>query len=173
MSERERRPVVSAKGYANLAFAVAGLWLSACTGEAPLPTEPVVEPPASVQDASDTEFPVLPTPTPPATEVSVQRVEGLMVLPSDDQPGAIIIYASGLVSSRGWSDPRLVPAETGEADDTFSLSFVATSPEREAPLGDPQPIEALIEVSELAPGVETVRIVGATNELTASVGSNP
>jgi len=95
-----------------------------------------------------------------------------MVSLPTELPGATVILASGLVDSRGWSGPRLVPVGANEAGDTMSLSFVATSPEREMP-GEPQPIEALIEFPALAPGIKTVRVIGATNELTARVSNYP
>ena len=162
-----------AKGCANFVFAAAGFLLMACNPEPPPPTEPLVETVTSPEDASVPAPPDLPIPVPPSTEGVVQRVEGLMISRPSDRPGAIVIHASGLVSSRGWSNPRLVPAGTDEARATFSLSFVATSPERQTPAGEPQPVEALIEFSTLAPGIEMVRIIGATNELIAPVNNYP
>lgn len=174
MSEAEQNVSELTGGHKTFAFfAAAVLCLAACTQEPPPPTEPVVETATSVQGATEAEAPVLPDSVPPSTEVNIERIEGIMLSRSTDQPGTIVIYASGLVSSRGWTNPRLVPAGEDEANDTLSLSFVATSPDRETPPSDPQPVEALIEVSALAPEVESVRIIGATNELTAPVSDYP
>ncbi len=96
-----------------------------------------------------------------------------MVSQSAERPGLVVIHASGLVSSRGWSSPRLVPIEPNEATDTLSLNFVATSPRRDTPRGEPQPIEALIEISDLAPEIQLLRVFGVSNELTTPVGSSP
>ena len=157
-----------------MALGALGLVMTACDQKAPAPVETPVEIVNAEEDAAPAlensdivPAPSSPVTVPPSTETTIQRIEGLMVSRPNGDQGEILIRASGLVNSRGWTNPRLVPTETSATRDVLSLSFVATSPRRGGPAADPQPIEALVDFPGLAPGIEIIRIVGATNELTA------
>ena len=152
-------------------FAAIGFCLAACGQEAPLPAEPLLESAALHEEEPTPASANLPVQVPPSSEVIIERIESLMISRPSEQPGTLIILASGLVGSRGWSRPRLVPADPDEATDTVSLNFVATSPEQEMRMSDPQALEARLEMPLFPSEVEVVRIVGATNELTAFVGN--
>lgn len=141
------------------------------TGAVPPPTPAVDEPTPPVLAGPTEDALGAPDETPIATEVNIDRVESMMITRPDETPEALVIFVSGLVESNGWSDPRLVPLDPDEAGGTRSFSFVATSPDREMQRNASQPIEVRLEIESFPPEVETIRIISATNELTAFVGN--
>lgn len=145
--------------------------MAACSQEAPLPAEPLPQPTALQEDAPTPAPAILPVQIPPSSEVIIERIESVMVSRPSEQPEALVVHASGLVGSRGWSRPRLVPADPEEASDMVSLHFVATSPEQETRVSEPQPLEARLEMPTLPSEVKSIRIVGVTNELSTFVGN--
>ena len=87
-----------------------------------------------------------------------------------DAPGALVIDVTGTTPSSGWTTPRL--AEDTEATDDPSVrtyKFVATSPETEASTKVPEMIDAELRVDSLPAGVKSIRIVSASNEISAPV----
>ena len=144
----------------TLTVASLALLLTACGQEAPVPVDPAVE----------AEAPVLPTEIPALTEVPVQRVESVMITRPNDDPNAVVIMVAGSVTSDGWTAARLIPAATEPSATMRSFQFVATSPEHADAAAQPRPIEARVEFEQFPEGVETIRIVSATNELMAIVG---
>ena len=167
----ERSVIGMAKRRVSLAFGTIGIFLAACSQEAPPPADPLLDSTALQEDVPTPASPNLQVPVPPSSEVTIERIESLMISRPSEQPGTVIILASGLVGSGGWSRPRLVPADPDETTDIVSLNFVATSPGQEMRMSEPQPVEARLEMSAFPSAVEMVRIVGATNELTAFVGN--
>ena len=162
----------------NLELAVIGVFLVACSQEeAPIPQEA----PTADEQVIGLGAPQLAVPAPaeliPAqdiprsTEVPIERVEGLMVSQPADQPEMVVIFASGIANSDGWTEPRLVPIDPNEMGETRSFNFVATSPAREMASNVPRPVEARLELDAFPPEVAMVRIVSVTNELTAFVGN--
>ncbi len=154
-----------------LAITALGFFLAACSQETPVAVEQDDEVSAPQAEVPTEIAPDPPEQAPPSTEVAVERVEGLMVSQPSDQPETVVIFASGIVGSDGWTEPRLIPLNPDETSGTRSFGFVATSPDREMPSRVPQPIEARLELEMFPPEVEMVRIVSATNELTAFVGN--
>jgi hypothetical protein len=154
------------------ACAAIAFFLAACGQEAPAPAEPSPESTAQREDTPTPAEADLPVRVLPSSEVFIERIESLMISRPSDQPGALMILASGLVGSRGWTRPRLVPAGSDQATGAVSLYFVATSPpEQEIDESEPQPVEARLEMPAFPSEIDMVRVVGATNELTALVGN--
>nr|TFG54694.1 MAG: hypothetical protein E4H34_02030 [Hyphomicrobiales bacterium] len=155
----------------SLLVIVPALLVAGCGQDAPAPpADPFVE--AAVPQAEAEVTPPIPEEaTPPSTELAVERVEGLMISHPADQPDALVIFASGMVPSDGWTEPRLIPINPDQTSGTLSFDFVAISPEQEAAARAPRPVEARLEIEAFPQDVEMVRIVSATNELTAFVGN--
>jgi len=64
-------------------------------------------------------------------EMPVLYVTGIEVLRAAMEPKSDLIRVSGLVSSKGWSNPQLVPFFYGKpGDDVLDLQLIATSPEQ-------------------------------------------
>jgi hypothetical protein len=101
------------------------------------------------------------TAIPARTELPVTRVESVMISRPDNAPETLVIQVAGSVGSEGWTDAKLVPAETEPAPTIRSFRFVATSPEV---------IEVRAEFDTFPAEVQTVRILSATNEVMAIVG---
>jgi hypothetical protein len=88
-----------------------------------------------------------------------------------DAPGAMIIRVLGTAASNGWSLPKLEPmVEEGSDASIVSYKFVATSPEASDDLNTAaEQIETELRVDALPPEVTTIRIVSATNDISAPV----
>jgi hypothetical protein len=83
---------------------------------------------------------------------------------------ALVIHVSGTAPSSGWTDPKLTeePENNGDASiKTYRL--VATSPAMPDENRTPEAQEAELRVDSLPPEVKTIRIVSATNEISAPV----
>ena len=154
-------------------FVVLALALSGCnqntaeteTPEAPPPPVASVEPPTAPAPAVEA-----PAPIPPNTEVQVSSVDSVMLSRPQDAPSAMIIRVLGTTASGGWSTPKLEPMVGADNDaSTVSYQFVATSPEAvdDANTAAEQ-VEAELRV-DLPADVTTIRIVAATNEVSAPV----
>ena len=135
------------------------------TPEAPPPPVASVEPPAPA--------PVVeaPAPIPPNTEVQVNSVDSVMLSRPQDAPNAMIIRVLGTTASGGWSTPKLEPMAGATNDASImSYQFVATSPEAvdDANTAAAQ-VEAELRVDTLPAEVTSIRIVAATNEVSAPV----
>ena len=152
-----------------LALAIAGCNQNTAETEAPeapptpiATTEPAPPPPPAVQ---------APAPIPPSTELQVNSVDSVMLSRPTDSPNAMIIRVLGTAASAGWSLPKLEPMadENGNAS-TMSYQFVATSPEAADDANTaPEQIVTELRVDSLPPEVTTIRIVSATNEVSAPV----
>ena len=98
-------------------------------------------------------------------EMPVLFVTGIEVLRGAIDPKSDIIRVSGLVSSRGWSAPQLVPFFYGKpADNVLDLQLIATSPEQS------QKAEGFVPISAsftLEPGhdFKGVRVRAAANAI--------
>jgi hypothetical protein len=136
------------------------------TPEAPPPPVASVEPPPAPAPAVEA-----PVPIPPNTEVQVNSVDSVMLSRAQDAPNAMIIRVLGTTASGGWSTPKLEPmAGAGTDASTMSYQLVATSPEAvdDANTAAAQ-VEAELRVDSLPAEVTTIRIVAATNEISAPV----
>lgn len=156
-------------GVVVLAFA-----LTACnqdtaeTGTTETAPAPVasVEPPAPAAPPVET-----PAPIPPSTEVQVNSVDSVMLSRPQDAPNAMIIRVLGTTASGGWSLPKLEPmADAGADASVMSYQFVATSPEAIDDTNTaPAQVEAELRVDSLPADVTTIRIVAATNDVSAPI----
>ena len=152
-----------------LALAVV-LALTGCNrnpqANAPAPEQ---APPATAAPAP-TPQPPAPAPIPPATELPLNTVDSVMLTRAQDAPMAIIIRVSGSAPSQGWTGVKLVEdAETAAAAGVKTYKLVATSPEMPGENHTPETLEAELRVDGLPEDVMTIRIVSATNEISAPV----
>jgi len=163
---------MAARVFRILPLAVLMLVLAACNRNqsqqatntaapaAPAANAPAVPPPA----------PPEPAPIPPGTEVAVNSVDSVALSRPQDTPEAIIIHVSGMTSSMGWTEPKLSPVTEEGSDPSVAIfRFVATSPPSADAGHVSQPIEAELRVAALPPEVKTIRIVSASNEVTAPI----
>jgi len=154
-----------------LAAAALSLLLVACNRSpsesqsqqsAPAPTAEAGPAPAAPPEA--------PPPIPPSTELPINTVDSVMLSRPSDTPEAMIIRVLGTAPSLGWTEPKLSPmSDTGGDASIRSYQFVATSPETPDGGKATQPIETQLRVDVLPPEVKTIRIVSATNEVSAPV----
>ena len=87
-----------------------------------------------------------------------------------DEPAAIVIHVSGTAVSSGWTAPKLAEEPESGADASIkTYRFVATSPEMPDENRSPQPMEAEIRIEMMSPDVKSIRIVSATNEISAPI----
>ena len=106
-------------------------------------------------------------PTPAVTEgqpwpiVFVASVELLRT-----KDGRDIVVARGVVTSKGWSGPNLIPINQGAPiDGVLDLLFEANSPATPAPLGEFMEVDALLPLGHEHP-YKAIRVRSAANALT-------
>jgi hypothetical protein len=111
-----------------------------------------------------------PAPIPPLTELQVQRVDSVMLSRPQNTPGSIVIRSAGTVVSTGWTGPRLSPvADPNAAASIKIFSLVATSPPQSDETRAAASIEAELTLDALPPEVKTIRVVSATNAVSAPI----
>src|SRR5204863_6357400 len=80
--------------------------------------------------------------------------------------GRDIVLARGLVTSKGWSAPNLIPVNQGTpVDGVLDLLFEATSPAAPGSLGDFMEIDALLPLGHQHP-YKAIRVRSGSNALT-------
>ena len=80
--------------------------------------------------------------------------------------GRDIILARGLVTSKGWGSPNLIPINQGAPiDGVLDLLFEATSPAQPGPIGEFMEIDALLPLGHQHP-YKAIRVRSANNALT-------
>jgi len=80
--------------------------------------------------------------------------------------GRDIVLARGLVTSKGWSQPNLIPINQGTpVDGVLDLLFEAASPVAPSPLGEFMEIDALLPLGHQHP-YKAIRVRSAANALT-------
>ena len=101
----------------------------------------------------------------------MNSVDSVMLSRPADAPNAMIIRVLGTTASAGWSLPKLEPMADGSSDASIvSYQLVATSPEAVDDANTaPEQIVTELRVDSLPPDVTTIRIVAATNEVSAPV----
>ena len=152
-------------------LAVAAILLTACNRNAP--NAPATPPAAEATPPAASAVPAAPAARviPPSTETSVNTVESVMVTRPQDAPASVSISASGTVLSSGWTGAKLVPLDDTNGDTSIkSFTFVATSPAAPQPSASMQAIDVQLQVDSLPADVKAIRIVSATNEVSATVG---
>ena len=101
----------------------------------------------------------------------MNTVDSVMLSRPADAPSAMIIRVLGTTASAGWSLPKLEPMAEDNSDASIvSYQLLATSPEA-ADDGNtaPEQIVTELRVEALPPEVTTIRVVAATNEVSAPV----
>jgi ABC-type oligopeptide transport system substrate-binding subunit len=145
-------------------------FLSACNRNSqPAQPQPAERTPPAFAPAPPPAAPQPPQ-IPPGTEVSLASVNSVMLNRPQDAPGSLIIDVSGVAPSAGWTNPRLV--EDAEANSDASVKtykFVATSPAKEQQDHQQQAIEAELRVDALPPEVKLIRVISASNEISAPI----
>jgi hypothetical protein len=111
-----------------------------------------------------------PAPIPPETELPLNTVDSVMLTRPQDAPMAIIIHVSGSALSPGWTNIRLLEDTENAADPGVKIyKLVATSPAMPDENRTPEVLETELRVDALPADVMTIRIVSATNEISAPV----
>ena len=150
-----------------LALAVV-LALTGCNRN-PQTSAPAPEQPPPAAAPAPAPHPQAPPPIPPATELPLNTVDSVMLTRPQDAPMAIIIRVSGSTLSPGWTDVKLVEDAENAAAGVKTYKLVATSPAMPDENRTPATLEAELRVDALPEDVTTVRIVSATNEISAPV----
>jgi|SRR5207302_8327185 len=144
--------------------------VAACNQNAPSKPAQTAPAPPAVATAPTPASPQAPPPIPPGTEVPVSSIDSVMLNRPQDAPEALIIQVSGTTPSPGWKNAHLAEdAEPGSDPSVRTYRFIATSPEAEQPNGTPQMVEAELRVESLPPQVKSIRVISATNEISAPV----
>jgi len=106
-------------------------------------------------------------PSGPATEGApwpISFVATVELLRSKD--GRDFVVARGLVTSKGWSAPNLIPINQGAPiDGVLDLLFEANSPAVPSPLGEFMEVDALLPLGLQHP-YKAIRVRSASNALT-------
>ena len=111
-----------------------------------------------------------PAPIPPATELPVNAINSVALTHPSDAPTAIVVRVSGTTASAGWTDAKLTPStDAGSDASIMTYEFVATSPEMPDEKRVAQPVQVELRIDTLPPEVKTIRIVSATNEVSAPI----
>ncbi len=152
-----------------LVAAAVSLLLVACNRN-PSESQQSVPTPSAESSPAPPAPPEAPPPLPLSTELPIGSVDSVMLSRPPDAPEAMIIRVLGTAPSVGWTEPKLAPmSDTGGDASIKSYQFVATSPETPDAGKNAQPIETQLRVDALPPEVKTIRIVSATNEVSAPV----
>ena len=130
--------------------------------------------PAPEQAATPAEAPAAPQlpstpPIPAATELPLNTVDSVMLTRPQDTPTAVIIRVSGSAISPGWTGVKLVEDAQNTAAGVASYKLVATSPAMPDANRTPEVLETELRIDALPATVTTIRIVAATNEISAPV----
>ena len=139
------------------------------TTESQTPEQPAVI--ADAEPAAPAELPPAPEPIPSLTELPVNSVDSVMLSRPADAPNAMIIRVLGTTASGGWSLPKLEPMADGSSDASIlTYQLMATSPEAPDDTNTAsQQIETELRIDALPMDVMTIRIVSATNDISAPV----
>ncbi|HXJ00969.1 MAG TPA: hypothetical protein VNH44_07085 [Micropepsaceae bacterium] len=149
--------------------AAVALLLTGCNRN-PAPQQPAAEQAPAATPAPVAPPPTPPPPIPPGTELPLNSVDSVMLSRPGDAPTALVIHVTGTAPSSGWTDPKLTEdaeAAANAAIKTYKL--VATSPATPDEKRTPQALDAELRVESLPPEVTTIRIVSATNEISAPI----
>jgi hypothetical protein len=157
-------------------LAALGLALASCN-QNPQPsqkqsadTQPQANTVASNTQAPAPAVPAQPAPIPPSTELPLNSVDSVMLSRPADAPAAVVVRVSGTAPTTGWTEPKLTPVpDAGSDTSTMSYQFVATSPKGPEERRVSSPMQAELRIDALSPEVKTIRIVSATNEVSAPV----
>jgi hypothetical protein len=112
----------------------------------------------------------VPAVIPASTEVELNSIDSVMLSRPADAPMALVIQVSGSAVSSGWTDAKLTE-DLDKTDDAGIKTYklVATSPAMPDENRTPQTMDVELRVETLPPEVKTIRIVSATNEISAPI----
>jgi hypothetical protein len=100
----------------------------------------------------------------------VASITGVMLNRPADAPGALIIDVSGMTPSPGWTNPRLAEDTENSGDPAVkTYKFLATSPQTEEQDHTQQMVDAEIRIDSLPAEVKSIRVISASNEISAPV----
>jgi hypothetical protein len=105
----------------------------------------------------------------PATELPLNTVDSVMLRPSTGRAGVDRDSRFGTALTPGWTDAKLTEEPEGTDASVKTYRFVATSPEMPDEKRTPQSMEAEVRIDMLSPDVKAIRIVSATNEVSAPI----
>lgn len=147
---------------------VLAIALSGCNRDSAQQTQPAPAPAPAVAAAPP--LPPPPPPIPASTELALNSVDSVTLSRPADSATALVIHVSGSAVSSGWTDAKLTEdmEKTDEAA-VKTYKLVATSPAMPDENRTPQAMEAEIRVESLPPEVTTIRIVSATNDISAPI----
>src|SRR5206468_12798671 len=135
---------------------------------APAPAQPAQTAPAAPATAPAAPQP--PPPIPAGTELPVASIDSVVLNRPQDAPKSLVIQVSGTTASAGWTNPHLAEdAEAATDPSVKTYRFVATSPEPDEQNRSPQMVEAELRIDALPPEVKSIRVLSASNEISAPV----
>ncbi|MSP93747.1 MAG: hypothetical protein EXR00_00620 [Alphaproteobacteria bacterium] len=106
----------------------------------------------------------------PGTELPVNTVSSAMLSRPADAPDALVIRVTGTALSAGWTGARLVAEpDNDEGKDVMTYRLVATSPKTGEQATTSPDVDIELRVDAFPPGIKTIRIVAATNEISLPV----
>jgi hypothetical protein len=107
---------------------------------------------------------------PAATELPLNSVNSVMLSRPTDAPTGLVIHVSGTAVSAGWTDAKLTEEQDNGGDASIkSYRFVATSPAMPDENRTAQIMETEFRVEMLPAEIKIIRIVSATNEISAPI----
>jgi hypothetical protein len=148
---------------ATLALGVASAQTPPATGQQVAPGGQAVQQPGAPPPGA-AGYPATGAPIPEGQPWPIIFVASVELLRSKD--GRDFVVARGLVTSKGWSQPNLIPINQGTPiDGVLDLLFEAQSPASAAPLGEFMEIDALLPLGDQHP-YKAVRVRSGANALT-------
>ena len=157
-----------------LVLTTLALALADCNQSPQQQSQTQTEAPAPITSAAPATAPQAaanqPAPIPPSTELPVDAINSVVLTHPSDAPTAIVVRVSGSTASAGWTEPKLTPStDTGKDASIMTYEFVATSPEMPNEKRVAQPVQVELRIDTLPPEVKTIRIVSATNDVSAPI----
>jgi hypothetical protein len=134
------------------------------TGQPAAPGGQAVQQPGAAPPPGAAGYPAAGAPVPEGQPWPIIFVASVELLRSKD--GRDIVLARGLVTSKGWSQPNLIPINHGAPiDGVLDLLFEAQSPASAAALGEFMEIDALLPLGHQHP-YKAIRVRSGANALT-------
>jgi len=147
---------------------LAAVAVASCNRGAQTPAPTPEEAPAPAEAPAAPQPPSAP-PIPAATELPLNTVDSVMLTRPQDAPMAVIIRVTGTAISPGWTGVKLVEDAENATAGVARYKLVATSPAMPDANRTPEVLEAELRVDALPATMTTIRILSATNEISAPV----
>ena len=162
---------MDSKFHRTLAVAAIALTMvmSGCNRNTAKQNQPTPQPAPAVTAAPAAPAPP-PAAIPAATELALNSVDSVVLSRPSDAPMALLIHVSGSAPSPGWTDAKLTEDPDNASDASIkTYRLLATSPAMPDENRTPQAMEAELRVDSLPPEIKSIRIVSATNEISAPI----